>query len=95
MGAVIFGFFTSINTISRSWSKYIWIRNLMINRQQEIIHKLILQQADNLEILVNEQNLARLEKMHPFPLPAIIRVSTILPLLGSFIGYLIGLLIIK
>ncbi|WP_455465271.1 hypothetical protein [Candidatus Hodarchaeum mangrovi] len=95
MVAIIFGFFTSIKAISHSWSTYIWIRNLMINRQQEIIHKLILQQADNLEILVNEQNLTRLEKMHPFPLPAIIRVSATLPLLGSLIGYLIGLLILK
>ena len=93
--AITFGFLTSINSISRSWSKYIWIRNLMIIRQQEIIHELILQQADNLEILMNEQNMRRLESMHPFPLPAIIRISTVLPLLGSFVGYLIGLIIIK
>ena len=95
MIAIIYGFYTSIRGISRSWSKYTWIRNLMIDRQQEIIHKLILQQADNLEILMNEQNLTRLEKMHPFPLPAIIRLSAILPLLGSFFGYLIGLILIK
>ncbi|MFX0087592.1 MAG: hypothetical protein ACFFAU_18220 [Candidatus Hodarchaeota archaeon] len=95
MIAIIYGFYTSISGISRSWRKYIWIRNLMIDRQQEIIHKLILQQADSLEILMNEQNLTRLEKMHPFPLPAIVRLSAIIPLLGSFIGYLIGLLIIK
>ncbi|MHA2096963.1 MAG: hypothetical protein ACW98F_20310 [Candidatus Hodarchaeales archaeon] len=95
MVAVIFGYITSINSMIHSWRKYNWLRNLMIDRQQEIIHKLILQQADNLEILVNEQNLTRLEKMHSFPLPAIVRVSATIPVLGSFVGYLIGLLIIK
>jgi hypothetical protein len=95
MIAVIFGFISSIYSMVHSWRKYDWIRNLMIDRQQEIIHTLILQQEDNLEILMNKQNLTRLEQMHSFPLPAFVRISATFPVLGSFIGYLIGLLIIK
>jgi hypothetical protein len=106
MVAVIFGFISSIYSMVHSWRKYDWIRNLMIDRQQEIrnlmidrqqeiIHTLILQQEDNLEILMNKQNLTRLEQMHSFPLPAFVRISATFPVLGSFIGYLIGLLIIK
>jgi hypothetical protein len=66
----------------------------MINQQQELIHSLILEQADNLVILRNQNNLATLKTMSIFPVPGLIQFSAIVPLLGSFIGYLIGLTIV-
>jgi hypothetical protein len=91
---ILLGFYGSSTSILRSWKKYHWIRNLLINSQQAIIHNLILDNADATLILLNYHNLSRLESMHPFPLPSIIRLSALVPLLGSLIGYLIGVIIL-
>ena len=65
-------------------------RNLMITRQQGILHQLVLTGDNDLAILRNENNLTRLEKMHPFPLPSLFRITAFIPLIGSLLGYLVG-----
>ncbi|MFX0052437.1 MAG: hypothetical protein ACFFAJ_14345 [Candidatus Hodarchaeota archaeon] len=91
---IFVGLYGSITAILKGWRTYHWIRISMINQQQELIHSLILEQADNLVILRNQNNLATLKTMSVFPVPGLIQFSAIIPLLGSFIGYLIGLTII-
>lgn len=84
------GVYSSGVTITKSWKTYSWIRNLMINRQQGILHQLILTGESDLSILRNQNNLTRLEKMHPFPLPSLFRFTAFIPLIGSLLGYVVG-----
>ena len=91
---IIVGVISNSTTIYKSWSNYSQIRNAMIDRQHGIIHNLILQGENDLSIIRNENNLARLKKMHPFPLPSIFRVTTFIPLVGSLLGYIVGISIL-
>jgi hypothetical protein len=91
---ILVGIYGSVTAILKSWRSYHWIRISMINQQQELIHSLILKQADNLVILRNQNNLAALKMLSIFPVPGLIQFSAIIPLLGSFMGYLIGLTIV-
>ena len=91
---VSFGIGSNSLAIYRSWRRYNFIRTSMITKQQEIIHQLLLKHENELIILRNYENLRKLEKMHPFPLPGFIRVTALLPLLGSLLGYGIGLIIL-
>ena len=84
------GVYSNAVTIIKSWLNYSWIRNLMITRQQGILHQLYLTGDNDLAILRNENNLTRLEKMHPFPLPSLFRITAFIPLIGSLLGYLVG-----
>ncbi len=90
MALIIVGLYSNTLTILRSWSKYTRIRNLMITRQQGILHHLILTGEGDLTILRNENNLSRLERMHSFPLPSLFRITAFIPLIGSLLGYLVG-----
>ena len=91
---IIAGTISASTTIYRSWSNYTKIRTAMIDKQYGIIHNLTLQEADDLTIIRNENNLTRLQKMHPFPLPSIFRITTFVPLIGSILGYVVGLAIL-
>ncbi len=91
---IFIGIYSNTLTIFRSWSKYSWIRNLMISRQQRILHSLVLTGGDDLAILRNESNLTRLESMHPFPLPSLFRITAFIPLIGSLLGYLVGFVLL-
>jgi hypothetical protein len=84
------GVYSSTVTIIKSWMKYSWIRNLMISRQQGILHELILTGDNDMSILRNQNNLTRLEQMHPFPLPSVFRITATIPLIGSLLGYVVG-----
>jgi hypothetical protein len=88
---IILGVISNSTTIYKSWSNYSQIRNAMIDKQQSLLHYLTLQGESDLTILRNENNLARLEKMHPFPLPSIFRITTFIPLVGSLLGYVVGI----
>ena len=90
-GFIILGVISNSTTIMRLFSKYSFIRNAMIDKQHAIIHNLALQGENDLSILRNEYNLARLVKMHPFPLPSIFRITTFIPLIGSLLGYVVGI----
>ncbi|MHA1994887.1 MAG: hypothetical protein ACW97Z_10120 [Candidatus Hodarchaeales archaeon] len=90
MALIIVGLYSNTLTILRSWSKYTRIRNLMITRQQGILHHLVLTGEGDLTILRNENNLSRLERMHSFPLPSLLRITAFIPLIGSLLGYLVG-----
>ncbi len=90
LGLIIIGTYSNMVTIIHSWSNYSWIRNLMISQQQGILHQLTLSDDNDLAILRNENNLKRLERMHPFPLPSIFRFTAFIPLIGSLLGYLVG-----
>ena len=91
---IILGVISNSKTIYKSWSNYSLIRNAMIDKQHAIIHNLALQGENDLSILRNEYNLARLVKMHPFPLPSIFRITTFIPLVGSLLGYVVGISIL-
>ncbi|UCE12784.1 MAG: hypothetical protein JSV04_11390 [Candidatus Heimdallarchaeota archaeon] len=91
---IFFGFTQSGVAIYKSWRKYNLINSLMISKQQEVIHSLILENSDNLTIIRHQNNLTRLVSMSEFPLPQVMRVSAIIPLLGSLVGYLIAFLLV-
>jgi hypothetical protein len=91
---IIAGTISTSTAIYRSWSNYSQIRTKMIDYQYAIIHNLTLQGANDLTIIRNENNLTRLQKMHPFPLPSIFRITTFIPLIGSLLGYVVGLAIL-
>ncbi len=88
---IVAGVISSATTIYKSFSNYSHIRNAMIDKQHAIIHNLSLKGGNDLPILRNEYNLARLVKMHPFPLPSILRITTFIPLVGSLLGYVVGI----
>ncbi len=91
LALIVFGIFNSTFTIAKLWLNYHKLHKSMVNRQEELIHSLVLNSADDLTILRNEKNLDRLKSMHPFPLPAIFRLTAIIPLIGSLIGYIVGI----
>ena len=88
---ILFGFGETGLAISRSWRKYRTILNALILKQQEVIHSLILEGKDEMTIIRHQNNLTRLISTHSFPIPQLIRISAIIPLLGSIIGYLVAL----
>jgi len=88
---IFFGFSQSGLAIYRSWKKYNLILSSMISNQQEVIHLLILKKSDEMTIIRHQNNLTRLVSMHSYPIPQIIRISAIIPLLGSLAGYLIAI----
>ncbi|MFX1254435.1 MAG: hypothetical protein ACFFCZ_22675 [Promethearchaeota archaeon] len=89
---IIFGFYKALPAIYHILRIYYLVRKAMIIKQQEKLHSLILEKADELTILRNQNNLSRLLSRHPFPLPSLIRITAIVPLLGSVVGYLIGVI---
>ncbi|MFX1505634.1 MAG: hypothetical protein ACFFDC_05920 [Promethearchaeota archaeon] len=91
---ILFGFEQSGLSIYRSWKKYSSILGTVIRKQQEIIHSLILNKSDEMTIIRHQNNLNRLVTMSSFPIPQVIRVSTIIPLFGSLLGYLITIAVI-
>ncbi len=88
---IFFGFGQSGLAINRSWRKYSSILRALILKQQEVIHSLILKGGDEMTIIRHQNNLTRLISTHSFPIPQLIRISAIIPLLGSMFGYLIAL----
>jgi hypothetical protein len=88
---IFFGFGQTGLAISRSWRRYSTILNALILKQQEVIHSLILECRDDMTIIRHQNNLTRLISTHSFPIPQLIRISAIIPLLGSLIGYLVAL----
>ncbi|MFX0208957.1 MAG: hypothetical protein ACFFDT_23435 [Candidatus Hodarchaeota archaeon] len=88
---IFFGFSQSGLAIYRSWKKYNLILSSMISNQQEVIHLLILKKSDEMTIIRHQNNLTRLVSTHSYPIPQIVRISAIIPLLGSLAGYLIAL----
>ncbi|MHA2096914.1 MAG: hypothetical protein ACW98F_20050, partial [Candidatus Hodarchaeales archaeon] len=90
LALIVLGIYSNALAIFRSWSTYSWIRNLMITKQQGILNFLILTNNSDLAIIRNENNLTRLEKMHPFPLPSLFKITAFIPLVGSLLGYIVG-----
>lgn len=88
---IFFGISQSGLAIYRSWQKYNLILSSMISNQQEVIHLLILRKSDEMTIIRHQNNLTRLVSMHSYPIPQIVRISAIIPLLGSLTGYLIAI----
>ncbi|MFW9902712.1 MAG: hypothetical protein ACFFFH_00150 [Candidatus Thorarchaeota archaeon] len=88
---ILFGFEQSGLSIYRSWKKYNSILRSVISKQKEIIHYLILNKSDEMTIIRHQNNLNRLVTMSSFPIPQIIRVSAVIPLVGSLLGYLIAI----
>jgi len=87
---ILIGFEQSGLSIYRSWKKYSSILGSVINKQQEVIHSLILNKSDEMTIIRHQNNLNRLVTMSSFPIPQFVRVSAIIPLFGSLLGYLIA-----
>ncbi len=88
---ILIGFEQSGLAIYRSWKKYSRVLGSMIYRQQEIIHSLILNKSDEMTIIRHQNNLTRLVSMSSFPIPQLIRVSAVIPLFGSLLGYVIAI----
>ena len=88
---ILLGFEQSGLSIYRSWKKYSSILGTVKNKQQEIIHSLVLNKSDEMTIIRHQNNLNRLITMSSFPIPQIIRISAIIPLFGSLLGYLIAI----
>jgi hypothetical protein len=88
---ILFGFSQSGLSIYRSWTKYSSILSFMIYKQQEIIHSLILNKSDEITIIRHQNNLNRLVSMSSYPIPQLIRISAIIPLFGSLLGYVIAI----
>jgi hypothetical protein len=88
---ILIGFEQSGLSIYRSWKKYSSILGTVISKQQEIIHSLILNKSDEMTIIRHQNSLNRLVTMSSFPVPQVIRVSAIIPLFGSILGYLIAI----
>ncbi|MFX1538827.1 MAG: hypothetical protein ACFFDI_31955, partial [Promethearchaeota archaeon] len=88
---IFFGFSQSGLAIYRSWKKYDLILSKMISNQQEVIHLLILKKSDETTIIRHQNNLTRLVLMHSYPIPQIVRISALIPLVGSLVGYLIAI----
>jgi hypothetical protein len=77
----------------QKWRPYDYIRTSMINTQKEKINFLILKNAEEITIIRNQNNLIRIISIQSFPLPALFRISMIVPLVGSIIGYILTLFI--
>ena len=88
---ILIGFQQSGLSIYRSWKKYSSILSSMIYKQQEIIHSLILNKSDEITIIRHQNNLNRLISMSSYPVPQLIRISAIIPLFGSLLGYVIAI----
>ncbi|UCG00950.1 MAG: hypothetical protein JSW11_15200 [Candidatus Heimdallarchaeota archaeon] len=88
---ILIGFQQSGLSIFRSWKKYHNILNSVIYKQQEIIHSLILNKSDEITIIRHQNNFNRLISMSSYPIPQLIRVSAIIPLFGSLLGYVIAI----
>jgi hypothetical protein len=94
MVIILIGLYSNVIAVLRSWFIYSWIRETMITHQQGVLHELTLKNEEPSEILRNENNLTRLEAMHPFPLPSLFRFTAFIPLVGSLLGYLIGFMLL-
>jgi hypothetical protein len=91
---ILFGFEQSGLSIYRSWKKYSNILGSVISKQQEVIHSLILNKSDEMTIIRHQNNLNRLVTMSSFPIPQFIRISAVIPLFGSLLGYLIAFVLL-
>ena len=85
--------FYLIRRIIQDYSRYNRIKYFLIERQKVKIFQLVQQKEDASVIIMNQNNLNRLNLMGSFPLPAIFRIAPFIPpIVISVLGVLFALI---